>query len=608
MTTQPGRALLLAAAAALGLFFASPPARAAGPDVETSVAETQVTQGDPVRLQIRLRGAEAASEPDLKPLAPDFEVLDVQRSHRTSIVNGVSDVSVDWVVELFPRRAGELVIPALPVGGGATEPQRISVTARAAEPATGEDREAPTEPVVLEAHVDRADPYEHERVVLRVGLYAAGDVLEGSLGAPEVDGAVVEQLGEDRKVEKEIGGKSYRGIERTYTIVPEKSGELVVPAIRFDGRVRAPLSERTRRLRGAFGRSFFDDFFSRALPDDDVFAGFFQSETRRVVLDSKAVTLHVRPRPESVTGQWWLPARGVALSERWDPAAGPVHVGEALTRRIELRADGASPAQLPTLPAADVDGVKQYAEAPKVTETVTGTVRIDETTLIPTQAGALTLPAVELAWWDTNADAPRKAVLPARTVEVLPAVMGGNGAPVPSGAPATASAAPRTPSPAAPAGAPAAPSWDGRRVAALVAAAALLAFLAGVAFARLRHGVTSAAAAGRYRSPRSAEGALRRACRAGDAAGAEAALRALGRRSGATGSPTAGAPGGASDPGAPDLAREIAALSAVRYSTGEKAWDGAPLWEAWRRSRRTRRRAVAVAPPPLPPLYPTPRT
>jgi len=598
-----------AAAAVLVFSFTPPSARAAASDVETAVGETQVVQGDPVRLRIRLRGPEASSEPDLRPLAPDFEVLDSQRSRHTSIVHGVRDESVDWVIELFPRRAGELVIPALPVGAASTEPQRISVSARPADPVASEERAAPAEPVVLESSVDRMDPYEHERVVLRIALYAEGDVLEGALGAPDVPGAIVEPLGEDRRIEKELGGKRYRGIERTYTIVPEASGDFVVPSIRFEGRVRAPVSERARRPRGAFGRSFFDDFFSHGRPDDDdLLAGFFGSETRRVALGSKPVTLRVRPRPDSVTGQWWLPAREVSLSERWEPDAAPVRVGEPLTRRIELRADGASPAQLPALAAGDVAGVKQYAEAPKVTETVTGTVRIDETTLIPTQPGSVTLPAVELDWWDTQADAPRKAVLPARTVEVLPALAAGDG---PSARAAAAEAAPvsgQAPLPAEPAGTPTAPAWNARGVAALVAAAALAAFLAGVAISRLRRGRVPFAGTGSHTSLRSAERALRGACQRHDVVGAEAALRILARVLDPNGTPVGGALAFASRLDARELTRQIAALAAVRYSTREKAWDGAPLWKAWRRSRRTRQRPVALAAPALPPLYPTPRS
>jgi hypothetical protein len=590
------RDLFAGAAAAVVFCSATFALRAAEPDVETSVYESRVAPGDPISLRIRLRGAAASSEPDLTPLARDFEVLDVHQSHHTSIINGVRDESVDYAVALAARREGELVIPALPVGDTATDPVPIQVSARAGDVAERDDEsQAPVSVALLEAHVDRSDPYEQERVVLRIDLYASGDILEGALSSPEIPGAVVESIGEDRQLEKDIGGKRYGGIERTYTIVPEASGDLVVSAIRFEGRVRVPTPQpQRRRLGGGYGHSLLEDFFANSPMPGGLFEGFFGGASRLVAITSNPVTLRVRPRPEGAAGQWWLPAREVSLSESWDPAAAAVRVGEPITRRIEMRADGVSPAQLPVLQTGDVDGVKQYAEAPEATETVRGTVRIDETTLIPTQAGSVTLPAIEVAWWDTKADALRKATLPARNIEVLAAAAVGDtrvGA-SPAPAPATAASDPAQ----SPVASAVGPRLDARALAALAAVAAIAIFLLGVFVARYRHrpGQLADAESPTPGTRRSAERALRRACARKDVAGADAAVRTLRRVLGADSPILCDA----------RLAQEIARLHAVRYSTQREAWPGASLWKAWRQARRTRRPATAAA--ALPPLYPAP--
>lgn len=570
--------------------------RAADPDVETSVHASTVAPGDPITLRIRLRGAAAANEPDLAPLARDFEVLDVHQSHQTSIINGVRDESVDYTVALVARREGDLVIPALPVGDTATDPVPVQVSARTGDVAERDDEpEAPMNPVLLETHVDRKDPYEQERVVLRINLYAAGDILEGALSSPEIPGAVVESIGEDRQIEKEIGGKRYGGIERIYTIVPEASGDLVVPSIRFEGRVRVPMPAPQPRRQGGFGHSLLDDFFANSPMPRDLFEGFFGGASRRVAVGSNPVTLRVRPRPEGMAGQWWLPARDVALSEHWDPAAPSVRVGEPITRQIELRADGVSPAQLPALPSGGVDGIKQYAEAPKTTETVSGTVRVDEITLIPTQPGPVTLPAIEVAWWDTKADALRKATLSPRSIEVLAAAGGGDTKVGAGTAPAPATAAPE------PAASPPPSTIESRPGARVLAAFATLAaiaiFLIGFFVARRsqrRGKVAASAEAPPKETRRSVARALRRACARNDIAGAEDAMRALRRALGAD----AGLLGDRA------LASEIARLQAVRYSTQHETWSGAALWKAWRRARKMRRPANPAA--ALPPLYPAP--
>ncbi len=598
------RVLAIAIAA---LVFAAGPlaARAADRDVEASLYASHVASGEPITLQIRLRGDAITAKPDLWPLERDFEVLEIHPTHRTSIINGERDESVDYVVALSAKREGDLVIPALPVGDAKTEPLRVSVGGRAGgdvaeQPA--EPEAPPSDPVMIETHLDRSDPYEQERIVLRIDLYAAGEVLEGALASPEVPGAVVEQIGEDRQIEREIDGKHYGGVERTYTIVPESSGDLTMAPIRFEGTVRVPRPQRQGRLGGGYGHSLLEDFFSNGPTASQLFQNFFSTQTRRIAVNSKPVKLHVRPRPEDFAGSWWLPARAVSLSERWDPTGTSVHVGEPITRHIEVHADGVSPAQLPALPTADVEGVKQYAEAPKVTENVRGTVRVDETTLIPTQPGWVTLPAIEVAWWDTQANQQRTATLPPRSIEVTPAA----GGDTPAGA--SAASVP-TPAPVAPAAATAtahslglgalAERLDPRVRAALVVLAAIALFLLGVLAARVRQrrpANTASAPQAPVAQPtqRSLERALRRACARKDVVATEAALRALRHL-------LAGDAVRFRDPA---LAAEIARLHAVRYSTQGEAWSGAALWKAWRRSRKTRRAPRGSE--GLPPLYPAP--
>ena len=472
--------------------------------------------------------------------------------------------------------------------------------AQAAEPDAAEA--TPAAAILLEVHADRMQPYQHERVLLQVQLYASSDITEGALGAPEIRGTAVLPIGEDQHIEKEQDGMRYHGIERSYVILPEASGPLVIPPIRFEGRMHPPRPAPRARS----PRDFFEEFFSGSPLDEDLLAGFLGVGNRRVVIESEPIALNVRPRPEAAAGQWWLPAREVALSERWDSAAGPARVGEPLTRRIELRADGASPSQLPTLLADEVEGVKQYAEAPHAKETLRGTLRVDETTLIPTRPGTITLPAVEVAWWDTQADAPRTATLPARTVEVLPAVAVGN-QPAGDGAARATTGAP-LPETDVRAGAPSPSGGDARPDprpwAALLATGVGAALFLAVGLVR-RRGRSPGANPQSPPTRRACERALRRACARNDLAAAEAALRSLGRALAPEGSSLSGTRW-AFGLGAPGLVQEIARLQAMRYLSEDERWNGAALWKAWRLARGKQR--PARAPRALPPLYPEPES
>jgi len=604
-------------------------ATAAQQSVETRISSTQVRAGEPVTLQIRLRGALRSAEPDLAPLEEHFQVLDVGRSRRETFINGAHDSSVDWNLTLLPLEQGEVTVPPLRVGQATTAPVtlRVSAPAQAQTPSAGAPgsaaatRAAPGESVFVRTTVEEPRPYEEQRVLLRVRVYAGPELLEGTLGEPEVAGATVERLGDDRNFEEQIGGRSYRGVERTYSLVPEAAGKLVVPPVAFEGIVRVDRARQQPRRRGrrpgmgGFGSSFFDDFFADSPFGDDLFDRFFDRGRQRVVARSRPLELQVRPRPNAARGQWWLPARSVELEESWQPANGRIRVGDAVTRRITLRAEGAAAVQLPPISAPEVAGIKQYAEAPRTSEDERGSIRIQEETLIATEPGPVTLPPIEVAWWDVRSDSARTATLSAHTLDVLPAAGGPSRggpqpAPVPGGSAGARSSAPAPPAAggeSALGGAsgllPSLPTlpipggWLGP-IAVLLGALAALLFVAVRRRGARRHA----------RSLRAAERALRRACRRADASAAEQALRDVAAlRSG--GGDGTGLPrdleAWARELGGEALARAVAQLRAVRYSQAGERWNGETLWKSYRAARKRRRSARTQRPGGgLPPLYP----
>jgi hypothetical protein len=338
-----------------------------------------------------------------------------------------------------------------------------------------------------------------------------------------------------------------------------------------------------------------DDFFSGGGFGEDLFASLLDRGTRRVVVESEPLVLDVRPRPEASGTAWWLPARDVSLREQWEPDPAEVHVGEALTRQITLRVEGAGASQLPTLATPEPEGVKLYAETPETSETETGSVRVQAITVIPTQPGRLELPSIEVAWWDTKSDTPQLATLGARTLEVLPAVAGGTSPNEPGALPArAASGATSVPQPASAelsdaARAPLARWWAGALLAAGVAAAA-----------GYRWGRRKGAAHG---TRRGTERALRRACRRSDPAAAERALRRL-LQAWDPGRTPIDAEARARAAGDDAFAREVAKLQSVRYSTSGEDWQGQRLWKAYRSIRKPRKEPGRRPRGGLPPLYP----
>ena len=393
------------------------------------MSETQVAKGEPIALRIRLRGAAASSQPDLAPLERDFEVLErpAQPAHRHR-ATACSDESVDWLVELSPRREGELEIPALAVGDAATEPlpdqrdrERAGAgSARRPPERGGAERRgarerrsrAPRSP-----RRPRASLRARARPAARRSATRAGDVLGGRARCAR-------DPGRGRRADRQ--GSTHREADRRQALPrhraqlhacwQRRSGDLEVPPIRFEGRVRVPRPA-ARAAHGVFGQALLRRFLRersarrRSARRTSSARAAARSPSNRSRVDAARAAAARSASPD----QWWLPAREVALSERWDPAAGlgpRRRADHAAHRAARRRRVAGAAAAAPGARRRGRQAVRRGAEGDRDAR---GTLRVDETTLIPTQPGTVTLPAIEVAWWDTQADAARTAMLPART-------------------------------------------------------------------------------------------------------------------------------------------------------------------------------------------------
>jgi hypothetical protein len=590
-------------------------ATTAGASVETHVARATIAPGETVELLLRVRGADASQEPAWSELGSDFDIVDARRSERTSIVNGQRDHSVDWQLALAPRRAGELEVPGIAVGASRSEPIRIVVLDATplgrAESAGGMGRATPRpgEPaaaVTLTLEADDTTPYVQGRVLLTARIVAGPELLEGHLSDPQVEGAVLERVGEDTSYQTLVDGQPGIAIERRYAVFPQRSGTLSIPPLVFEGRVRDTTREPSRARRSRVGgRSPLEDLFARDPFADPFFSGgggvgggffegFFGPRARSVRAHSAGLTLDVQPKPAGASDQWWLPARSLEILERWEGEPPVFRVGEPVSRILTIRATGLSGAQLPELSLPPIDGAKQYSE-PSLDETTTTqhevvAIRAQRSSLIPTVEGPLTLPAVEIEWWDTAADEPRTARLEARVVQVLP-----GDDPIAAVAPAQLSSVggigPSDPTQqAGDASPPLLPGPPWAQVGGGVAIAGIVLAMALVVVRRRREpgsrlvGATQSALGPPAPPGRSsAERALRRACQGSDPLAASAALRDLARSRWAETPPqTAAAWGRNLD--SPALRDAIADLDRVRYSRDPSEWCGDRLWQAYRRA------------------------
>jgi hypothetical protein len=385
-------------------------------DLRAYFDRKSVFEGDTVTLVIETTG-DSLGQPDLSALNPDFDVLGTSQSTNISIINGQRTDTIRLLVSLAPRHRGRIQVPPIPVGNERTEPLMLQVSKLPDDASGGAGDDIFVE---LEVGADSDKLMVQQQAPMTVRLFSAVPLLRGDLEDPRVDGALVTKLAKDREYSTQRNGREYRVIERSYSLSPERSGELRIPPVRFEGNIRSKAGRGTGSARSLFGDPFFDRLFQDGSLSQDPFGIF--NRGKPVSARSRGVTLEVEPRPDAYAGDHWLPAQTLKIVDSWAESPPELRVGEPVTRTLTIQAQGLSGSQIPQIEIPEVPGLRLYPEEPESEtrsdgETLYGISRQDET-LIPTKAGELVIPEIQVTWWDTVAQKERATKVPSWNMKV----------------------------------------------------------------------------------------------------------------------------------------------------------------------------------------------
>ncbi|MEM9759443.1 MAG: BatD family protein [Pseudomonadota bacterium] len=536
----------------LCLSLLSPATQAA---LYASLDRYSIALGDTVRLTLRSDGDGDPADADLSALQDIFEILQRSSSVSTRIVNGERSQNRELLLDLTPRREGDVVIPPFEVDGELSEALAVTI-------APPPKAEADDEIVTFEAEVDRDRLFVQGQLLLTLRVQQAVNLESRSITELDLDNAFVETLGQN-SFQRMIEGRPWLVHEIRYAIFPEASGELRIPAQTFTGRM------------GSGRRTLFDT----------------RPSGRLIRRQTEGIVIPVLPRPAAFPDATWLPAADLNIEEQWSGDLDNLRIGDSVTRTVTLSATGLQGAQLPPLPWTGVDGLRAYPDQPNINDVkddsgVTG-VRSDSVALVAVGDGEFELPAVEVPWWDTGSNTLRVARLPARRVRVLPNAPPAGDVPAPNAAPATAAAS-----------APAASSaW--RWISMFCALGWIITSLGWWRSRQTPAPVRDAPA--QRKSPQ----ALLRACRSGDPAQARQELLAWLRGQAYPG-PLAS---WLREQDSPELSNAVDELEAALYrGRGDRGEAGAGEWDGSRLAAAIEtlggRRAKPV-PDDLPALYPS---
>lgn len=385
--TRHWQAILAMAAV---LLLPGSPAYAAG--VTAKLDRNSAVVGETVTLVLETDDTNQSLDTDFSVLNADFDVLNRRSETQMSFVNGTQNASVRLVITLEPKHEGELRIPAMKFPGGtSSNPLVLKVTAAPAL-APGE-----AEPVFIEVSVEPENGpyYVLSQISLTVRIFYQANLTEAAINPPSPSQASVRLL-DEIPYQSDRNGERYRVLERRYAIFPERSGTLTIPPMQLSGR----LIER---------------------PSDRLWQPTVRG--RRVQVESEPVTLEISPKPASYTGDFWLPARRITISQQISDNDN-LHVGEPITRTVIVDAVGLEENMLEEPVWPEMDDARIYPDQPQGISRDDGEWVLGHKefryAIVPEQAGDLRLPAIRLDWWDTVRNEQRTEMLPGHTVKVLP--------------------------------------------------------------------------------------------------------------------------------------------------------------------------------------------
>ncbi|PYF83239.1 oxygen tolerance protein BatD [Marinomonas alcarazii] len=351
--------------------------------VTASLNKNVANENEVVQLTLRADFSDTGNGPDLTPLERDFEILGKSQNSQFSFNLGTSTALNFWVITLMPKSVGTVEIPPIKIGDLESQPIRLTVKS---SPQLLDGNGNP--PVMIKTEVSEVEPYLQQEVILSVKLYTSVALQNANRSVPSHPDLVLERLIDDQVDYQTVNGTQYQVITREYLAFPQRSGQLTIPP----QTIQAMINTSTGR--------------------------------RMIKVQSEPLNLQVTPIPASFTGDAWLPSKKVTVSTSLDKTNDAPRVGDTLIWTIDIKAEGALPEQIPTLDFNSTRNYKLYPKPPQFSNQknaagVTGNQTI-VVEVVPTEEGKLSLPDINITYWNTDERAISVASASTDTIDIAP--------------------------------------------------------------------------------------------------------------------------------------------------------------------------------------------
>ena len=360
-------------------FITLPSVLMAETKISLSLDRSEASVNDAVQLSIKIEGG-SDGDPVVQGLQ-DFVVSKGGTSSQIQIINGKISKSNQITYNLQPRSTGVFTIgPANVTASGraySSNTARLTVTKQTD---AGSNRSSP---ISISASLSSNTVYPGQQIVYTLKLYRSIRVSDVSVQLPKTKGISFKQLGDSTEYSTTLGGREVMVLEVHYLLSVNKPGEYKLePAT-----MQMSVYDQTRRSQ----HDFFND-------------PFFNSRGRPATVSSNTSSLSVRQFPEEGKPANFSGLVGsFSIKSQLDPAQ--VKTGDSANLTVEVSGSG-NVNLIPDLTISDIEGLKIYADQPKLNSETTSSGESGTKTMkwaiVPQKTGVYELPQLNLSYFDTD--------------------------------------------------------------------------------------------------------------------------------------------------------------------------------------------------------------
>jgi len=348
--------------------------------VKAWVNKSTITEQETLQLTIEV-DRKVNQRPDLSVLRRNFQVLTSKQMTISRHAAGNSHSSTRWYVLLQPRKAGSYSIPPILVEGDESKAIAITVMGQKAK-VSG----LSLQPLFMETSLNTNELYQDSQLLYTVRVFHQQELTTAaSLSPPILKGALIKMLGETKHYETELRGAPYKVLERRYAIFPSTLG--------------------THQL------------LSPLFKDRD-------QNNQPIQVKGDSHELAVLPQAFQSRRGYWLPASELKISDSWQQTPDAT-VNETIERTLTVSAVGLPASRLPSMTVMRNELAKIEVQEVILSEEAgpngISSQRSEKVLITPAERGEITLPAIDIPWWNTELDRAQNSALPAKAFIALPA-------------------------------------------------------------------------------------------------------------------------------------------------------------------------------------------